>query len=657
MTVYNGKLIKNQLDLYIYQFNFESFLAVLEDTPAKIEIQGIDYDCEIISVNGQQVQIALKETLGNSIPTAKIKINTWYLLEILKKKYEESLSDNKKFKNGYKLFSGNFAKIDGGNFHPSYSTSEKNTIPNESQHRAILSSINDFLSIIWGPPGTGKTLTIAKAIESHLNLGRKVLLLSHANNAVDQALEKVAVQTKDSYYKNCKLVRLGIPKTQRLEKIASNYPLVLIDKIVEYKSKELIQRKSQLISNLEKLKLRIKDYESVIGLWNEIQKYDKIIEEHTNTFNKDKTTYQNLQRIGFELKARIQNEYLKLNKAKQAGTLKQILFGLNPQKILNTIQEYQSKLKTLDQQINGLKNSLDNIKRSIDQNLEIRKKTFSNLKSKLSGEKNNKEVLNKIKDLNESLKSIALQIDEIDKQIDRLKINVISEANLVATTLVKSYTSKEIENIEFDVIVVDEVSMAPLPMLFWTASKAKKGITIVGDFNQLPPICVTKEEIGKKWLKRSIFNVLNLDSVAKANSDKIKLLNIQYRMNPLISEIPRKKIYNEQLRDYEETKSKVIYDNISESAPICLIDTSPHNPWCSQLEKGRFNLINALICVSLAEKLVKKYQQDNEVSIGIITPYRNQARLIFKIAEDKNLLNSNNLRINDFVYFLSFLKG
>ena len=80
------------------------------------------------------------------------------------------------------------------------------------------SSFSSQLAIIWGPPGTGKTKTIATAIEAHLNAGRRVLLVSHANNAVDEALEDVADQLKaNPLYLEGKLVRLGKPQEEHLK--------------------------------------------------------------------------------------------------------------------------------------------------------------------------------------------------------------------------------------------------------------------------------------------------------------------------------------------------------------------------------------------------------------------------------------------------------
>jgi len=98
----------------------------------------------------------------------------------------------------------------------------------ESPKREIEESFSSQLSIMGVPPGTGKTKAAAMTIEAHLNAGRSVLLVSHANNAVDEALEVVAEHLKTtSFYREGKLVRLGKPQEEHVKKLLEKYPLVL----------------------------------------------------------------------------------------------------------------------------------------------------------------------------------------------------------------------------------------------------------------------------------------------------------------------------------------------------------------------------------------------------------------------------------------------
>ena len=90
-----------------------------------------------------------------------------------------------------------------------------------------------------------------------------------------------------------------------------------------------------------------------------------------------------------------------------------------------------------------------------------------------------------------------------------------SEARLIATTLTKTFTAKQFPDTPFDVLILDEASMAPIPHLYWAASRCRGYITIVGDFLQLPPICIAKEDMAQKWLGRSLFSVLGIDQLKR----------------------------------------------------------------------------------------------------------------------------------------------
>ncbi|MHA1972662.1 MAG: DUF655 domain-containing protein [Candidatus Hodarchaeales archaeon] len=62
--------------------------------------------------------------------------------------------------------------------------SQKNTVQN------VINNNNSF-SLIQGPPGTGKTTVITELVRQFYKLGKKILVTSHTNVAVDNVLENI----------------------------------------------------------------------------------------------------------------------------------------------------------------------------------------------------------------------------------------------------------------------------------------------------------------------------------------------------------------------------------------------------------------------------------------------------------------------------------
>ncbi|WP_433287774.1 AAA domain-containing protein [Pseudonocardia sp. CA-142604] len=58
----------------------------------------------------------------------------------------------------------------------------------DAQAEAFRACLSPGVRLVWGPPGTGKTLVLARAIEELVSRGKRVLLVSTANVAVDNAL-------------------------------------------------------------------------------------------------------------------------------------------------------------------------------------------------------------------------------------------------------------------------------------------------------------------------------------------------------------------------------------------------------------------------------------------------------------------------------------
>ena len=250
VRVFNGRFLREISGLFVYVFNLENFLAVIDEIHTKIKIQGTTYEGEILSTQGLEVEIGIAHFCGQFISEAELEADLSYLLEILKKKLADCQSGSIKIDFGLSevLFSG--SQLDAKPTDQTEITySDYPDPPNESQKQAIAASFSSRLSIIWGPPGTGKTKTVARAIEAHLNAGRRVLLVSHGNNAVDEALEDVAKHMKTTaFYQEGKLVRLGKPQEEHLKKLEKEYGLVLLDNIAAKLGESLTCEKTALDS-------------------------------------------------------------------------------------------------------------------------------------------------------------------------------------------------------------------------------------------------------------------------------------------------------------------------------------------------------------------------------------------------------------------------
>jgi hypothetical protein len=98
--------------------------------------------------------------------------------------------------------------------------------------------------MVWGPPGTGKTRVLARAIEDLVAQGKRVLLVSTANVAVDNALLSVINNTK---LPAGSVLRVG---TAHLDKIARN-PEVNIELRTKFASKEVDDEINEISSEIE----------------------------------------------------------------------------------------------------------------------------------------------------------------------------------------------------------------------------------------------------------------------------------------------------------------------------------------------------------------------------------------------------------------------
>ncbi|WP_113928542.1 DEAD/DEAH box helicase [Bacillus sp. P14.5] len=202
---------------------------------------------------------------------------------------------------------------------------------------------------------------------------------------------------------------------------------------------------------------------------------------------------------------------------------------------------------------------------------------------------------------------------------------------MVATTLSKAATDPVIYSNHFDLIIIDEASMAYAPQIAYAATLGTR-VIICGDFKQLPPIAVSRHGLVEKWLKQDIFHLSGITDWVERRLEhpQLMLLPIQRRMHPDISAFTNKQFYHSLVSDHPETLNQRAH--IAKRSPFAkqaavLMSMTDHLPWCHTDRGSRWNLMNSLAAIQLMLSANKSAID----SIGYATPYRAQARWMNRV--------------------------
>jgi hypothetical protein len=215
-------------------------------------------------------------------------------------------------------------------------------------------------------------------------------------------------------------------------------------------------------------------------------------------------------------------------------------------------------------------------------------------------------------------------IAERKKALLNKEHDVVDGASLVLSTLTNGYFSPLMAQQRFDVLIVEEASMAVLPALFYAACLGRRKTVIVGDPCQLPSIVQSNEDYVRKVMGRNIFEVAVAEPLS---SPLVAMLDVQYRMHPLIGELVSDLFYAGRLKHGGDpaTRERIAAREPHGGAPLVVLDTAG----CTTCQPGaggqsRINVTTADLCVDLAIRAVRAGAD----SVAIITPYVDQARAI-----------------------------
>ncbi len=241
-----------------YAFLMDSVLNVPGDMPGDLRVPGKGtFQTTIVSVEGLRIVISIEADLGQFVPTATLQTD----LTLLLRKLIGRITLNATKTNDAALRMLGKSPVCG-------KPQDAPDIPAglfNAQKAAVRSALGRNLTVIWGPPGTGKTRTIGSIAQCLFNSGRSVLVVSHTNIAVDQAIRHVAEALKEQVDLG-KIIRIGEVHD---EKLRNTYPGALLKTQVERQSCELSAKKDQLVARKVELSKDISslEREAAVAEW------------------------------------------------------------------------------------------------------------------------------------------------------------------------------------------------------------------------------------------------------------------------------------------------------------------------------------------------------------------------------------------------------
>ncbi|PKA50141.1 Regulator of nonsense transcripts 1 like [Apostasia shenzhenica] len=230
---------------------------------------------------------------------------------------------------------------------------------------------------------------------------------------------------------------------------------------------------------------------------------------------------------------------------------------------------------------------------------------------------------NTIREIRKELKALARE----ERRRQQLSVmDVLKNADVVLTTLVGA-SSRKLETIYFDVVIIDEAAQA-LEVECWIALLKGSRCILSGDHLQLPPT-IQSVEAAKKGFGRTLF-----ERVADLYGEKVmSMLTVQYRMHKLIMDWSSKEFYSGKIQAHANVGNHMLYDlqdvnRTSSTEPtLILVDIAGYDIEEKKDEEGStMNEGEALIAISHALRLAESGVRASD--IGIITPYSAQVNYL-----------------------------
>lgn len=712
----DGRLVYERHRRYRYTFTLTQGAW---DLPDGTDLQLASSDLtkplsvELSNTKDDAVTIMVKQRLTEkTLASAHLVVDRAFLLRKLK---EAFLRESTSAQFGLKLL-GVLDSSDGEAEAPLVDTIKDVFPADEAQELALRRALCSELLMVLGPSGTGKTNVLAATALLYATLfGYRVLIVSHTNNAVDNAVLRLAKflrqQGKEGFLDQHLLVRYGDPHLAELE--TDEYrtitmPLIVADRIahnreevtrLEHRRETLLaqliadrealpklilawqqqetelqrqhrraeralsdleaEERARLIPIMEQLKPRLEqraqEEETMKGAsadWEaaarKLRPLEQAYQEQWTSYDTEHKNLEHLRKHRWfvrlviqvltgewekGLKETVETLAVPLHRlAQQMDTLRQ-----DQVRALNTYQQARQRWADLSPIIAYWEQQRDARPASSEEQEISLIKQITDLTHQLAVGNPHIAVVDQaiaaaereVALLEETLAHLDQQLADTKREAAR---KVVEEAQIVAASLTSLYLNPHFLNQEWDVVIVDEGSMAPPPVVIVAGNRAKHHFVVLGDPLQLAPICKfsNKEKLVRFWLGVDVYThgQYTLDE-AGAGMHHSVLLPYQSRMHTDICDLVRESVYKGLLKDRDPDAWRPAFKPEPEY-PVVLYDTGGEPLAQAQRPKktgrSRYNEYHAGIDIALAKMVLADLPNERRKPeyIGIVTPYTAQ---------------------------------
>ena len=623
-----------------YRFPYDGDAELFEGAKVTIAIGNRTCDGRIVSVSAQWLVVSFEDDLGTTIRTCILRIDNTAMIDALADRLDKVSSGEAKLNLTLAddvLDNREAEAPSNGTRNPPKTDHELNAQQKEFVERAI----GNAVTYLWGPPGTGKTRSLSTLNELLFDAGKRLLICSNTNQAVDQVLINLCKTLTITHpaLDDGRVLRIG-----RTEGIPPEFTeFVTLDGIVRRKSVDLQRRKNLLESEIQRLRLSADIAHRILDAFKRLDEVERVRDDLARERTAREKELADVEAVARQIAKSVANLERELAERGGAGMMRRLLMRTEGA-IQADMATVRSRKDDANVQIGSHRDALQDPGRLAKEHEVIAQ--HGKLAAALR-DQNRSAAQRQVDEIEEKTAPALREIADINRTLEGIEKAVVAQAKIVGATVTKTYlTPQQFAN--FDVVIIDEASMVMLPAIYYVSGLAKEKVIVSGDFRQLSPIVPTEQGAIQEVIGSDVFQAAGITEAVKAQRTPPKrtvMLTDQYRMNDAICRLISARMYSGRLRTQMHAKAETHHPPPPFSESLTVIDTSPIQPFVNKHGSSRYNLMNALAVRNLVRHFVEAGFAASGVSssadksrLGVCTPFAAQRDVLKRLTSGSGVI-------------------